>query len=70
MLTRSVVKKRMCRVVSSLGISAEKPPGPRECYGYHSLSDWSVLAFSLIQRSFSENRTLSASVTPSLPRGL
>jgi len=63
MLTRSVVKKRMCRVASSLRISAEKPPGPRESYGYHSLSDWSELAFSLIQRSSSENGTLSASVT-------
>jgi len=70
MLTRSVtvVMTRMCRVTSGLRISAEKPPGPRECYGYHSLSDWSQLAFSLIQRSCSENGTLSASVT--LPRGL
>ena len=68
MLTQSVVMTRMCRVTSGLRISAEKPPGPRECYGYHSLSDWSQLAFSLIQRSCSENGTLSASVT--LPRGL
>jgi len=36
---RSVVMKRMCRVVSSLRISAEKLAGPRECYGYRSLSD-------------------------------
>jgi len=35
----------------------------RQCYGYHSLSDWSELAFSLIQKGCSENRTLSASVT-------
>jgi len=68
MLTRHVVRQRMCRVASSLRISAEKPPGPRECYGYHSLSDWSELAFSLVQRSFSENGTLSASLT--LARGL
>jgi len=64
----SVVMKRLCRIASCLRLSAEKPPGTRECYGYHSLSHWSALAFSLIQRSCSENRTLSASVT--LPRGL
>ena len=58
-----VVMKRLCRVVSCLRLSAEKPPGSRECYGYHSLSHWSKLAFSLIQRSCSENRTLSASVS-------
>jgi len=68
MLTRSVVMKRMCRVASHFRISAEKPPGPRECYGYHSLSDWSELLFSLIQRSCSENGSLSGSVT--LPLGL
>jgi len=37
----SVVMKRVCRVASSLRLSAEKPPGTRVCYGYHSLSDWS-----------------------------
>jgi len=35
MLTRRVVIKRMYCVVSSLRISAEIPPGPREGYGYH-----------------------------------
>jgi len=46
----SVVMKRVCHVASCLRLSAEKPPVTRECYGYHSLSDWSELAFSLIQR--------------------
>ena len=64
----SIVIKRVCRVASTLKLSSEKPPGTRECYGYPSLSDWSELAFSLIQRWCSENRTLSASVT--LPQGL
>jgi len=45
-----VVMKRVCRVASSLRLSAKKPPGTRVCYGYHSLSDWSELAFSLPQR--------------------
>ena len=40
----------------------------RQCYSYHSLLDWCVLAFSLIQRCCSENRTQYASVTWS--RGL
>jgi len=48
-MLRVVIMKRV-RVASSLRLSAEKPPGTRECYGYHSLSDWSELAFSLIQR--------------------
>ena len=45
-----VVMKKVCRVASCLRLSAEKPPGTRDCYGYHSLSDWSELAFSLSQR--------------------
>jgi len=49
-LTQSVVMKRMYRVAYSLRIGADKPPGPRECYGYYWLSDWSELAFSLIPR--------------------
>ena len=49
LMLRVVIMKRV-RVASSLRLSAEKPPGTRECYGYHSLSDWSELAFSLIQR--------------------
>ena len=57
-----------CRIMSSLRLSAEKPPGTRESYAYHLLSDWSELAFSLIQRWCSENRTLSASLTQ--PKGL
>jgi len=48
-MLRVVIMKRV-RVTSSLRLSAEKPPETRECYGYHSLSDWSELAFSLIQR--------------------
>jgi len=59
-----------CRVRFSLRLSAEKPPVTRESYAYHSLSDWSELAFSLIQRWCSENRTLSASLPVTRPRGL
>jgi len=59
-----------CCVASSLRLSAEKPPGTRESYAYHSLSDWSELAFSLIQRWYSENRTVSASLPVTRPRGL
>ena len=29
--------KRVYRVASTLRLSAEKPPGTREYYGYHSL---------------------------------
>jgi len=59
-----------CRVASSLRLSAEKPPGTRESYAYHSLSHWSELAFPLIQRWCSENRTVSASLPVTWPRGL
>jgi len=57
-----VVIKRLYRVRSCFRLSAEKALGTRECYGYHSLSHWSELAFSHIQTWCSENRTLSASV--------
>ena len=46
----SVVMKRVCRVMSSWRLSAETPPGTRDYDGYHLLSDWSKLAFSLPQR--------------------
>jgi len=45
-----VFMKSVCRIMSILRLSAKQPPGTRECYDYHSLSDWSQLAFSLIQR--------------------
>jgi len=34
----------------------------RDCHRYHLLSDWSKLAFSLSERSSSENRTLCRSL--------
>jgi len=34
----------------------------RTCHRYHWLSDWSKLAFSLSERSSSENRTLCHSL--------
>ena len=37
-------------------------PTNRECHRYHLLSDWSELAYSLSERSSSENRTLSPGV--------
>jgi len=37
-------------------------PSCRDCHSYHSLSDWSELAFSLSKRSSSENRSLCRSL--------
>ena len=58
------VKKGKCGVVSPQWLSAEKPQqtllSSRDYHSYHSLSDWSELAFSLSERSSSENRTRSA----------
>jgi len=34
-----VVMKSVCRIMSILRLSAKQPPGTRECYDYHSLSD-------------------------------
>jgi len=34
----------------------------RDCHRYHSLSEWSKLAFSLSERSSCENRTLCRSL--------
>jgi len=37
-------------------------PSSRDCHSYHSLSDWSQLAFSLSEKSSSENKTLCRSL--------
>jgi len=58
------VKRGKCGVVSRQRLSAEKPQQTllscRDCHSYHSLSDWSELAFPLSERLSSENRTRSA----------
>jgi len=45
-----VVIRRLYPVASCLRLSAENPPGSRDCYGYHSHSHWTELAFLLLQR--------------------
>jgi len=44
-------------VASRQHLSTEKPPHTRKCPSYYSLSHSSELAFSLSERSSSENRT-------------
>ena len=60
------LERGKCGVASCQRLSAEKSQqtllSSRECQGYHSLSDWGELAFSLSERSSSENRTRSAGV--------
>ena len=53
-----VASKAKCRETTTMKRSLI----PRECHRYHLLSDWSELAFSLSERSSSENRTRSAGV--------
>ena len=69
---RPDVKRGKCGVASRQRLSAEKPKqtllSSRDCHSYHSLSDWSELAFSLSGRSSSENRTRSAGVISAILR--
>ena len=59
-------------VASSQRLSAKKPQqtvqSSRDCHRYHSLSDWSELAFLLSERSSSENRTRTAGVISAVLR--
>ena len=60
------LKNGKCGVMSRQTLSAEKLQqtlvSSRDCHCDHSLSYWSVLPFSLCERSSSENRTHSAGV--------
>ena len=66
------LKRGECGVASHQRLSAEKPQQTlltsRDSQSYHSLSDWSELAFSLSERSSSENRTRSAGVISAILR--
>ena len=44
-----VASKTKCRETTTMNCA-------RDCHRYHSLSEWSELAFSLSERSSSENR--------------
>ena len=50
-----VASKAKCRETTTMKFASD-------CPRYHSLLDWSELAFSLSERSSSENRTRSAGV--------
>jgi len=50
-----VVSKAKCQETTTT-------PSSRDCHSYHSVADWSELAFSLSERSSSENRTLCHSL--------
>ena len=69
---RPDVKRGKSGVASRQRLSAEKlqqtPLSIRDCHSYHLLSDWSELAFSLFERSSSENRTRSAAVISAILR--
>ena len=54
-----VASKAKCRETTTMKCTS------RECHRYHSLLDWSELAFLLSERSSSENRARSAGVTES-----
>ena len=57
-----VASKAKCRETTTMMCAS------RECHRYHSLSDWSELAFSLSERSSSENRTRSAGLISAILR--
>ena len=47
-----VASKAKCRETTTIKCAS------RDCYSYHSPSEWSELAFSLSERPSSEKRTL------------
>ena len=57
-----VASKAKCRGTTTMKCAS------RECHRYHSLSDWSELAFLLSERSSSENRTSSTDLIRAILR--